>query len=168
MIWSDKELLDCFRLPTGSAITGRTTSIRNVFVTAIIPVERPTANEIRQVLEMLELDPRALQCCYCGNPATEWDHLRPLVKNGKPTGYTTCIRNLVPSCNKCNQSKGKSDWKEWMLGVAPWSPSVRKVAGITLRVARLERFESWGKCAPLKRRGVGTKRALGKILQFTG
>lgn len=149
MSWSDKELLACFRMPGGFTITGRTTSIRNVFVAAIVPVVRPDLDEIGQVLEIFELDPGNLRCFYCGDLATEWDHLRPLVKDGKPTGYPSSIRNLVPSCGKCNQSKGKSDWKAWMLGAAPRSPSVRGIPDLKQRIARLERFESWGNCVPL-------------------
>src|SRR5205085_7069127 len=99
---------------SGSKITGRTTSIRNVFVAAIVPVIRPSAAEIKDVLETLGLDPGDLRCSYCGDRASEWDHLRPLVEKGKPTGYPSSIRNLVPSCGKCNQSKGSSDWKKWM------------------------------------------------------
>jgi len=150
MEWSDKELLACFRMPGGFTITGRTTSIRNVFVAAIVPVIRPTADEIRTVLHILELDPRDLRCSYCGDAFTEWDHLRPLVKDGKPTGYPSSIRNLVPSCGKCNQSKGKSDWKTWMLGAAPRAPSIRKIPDLAQRIARLEEFESWSKCVPLR------------------
>jgi 5-methylcytosine-specific restriction endonuclease McrA len=148
--WTDKELLACFRMPGGFTITGRTTSIRNVFVAAIVPVIRPSIDEIRKALEILALDARDLRCSYCGDVATEWDHLRPLVKDGKPTGYPSSIRNLVPSCGKCNQSKGKSDWKAWMLGVAPRAPSIRKIPDIAERIARLEKFEAWSECVPLK------------------
>ena len=42
------------------------------------------------------------------------DHLRPLVKDKEPTGYISEIHNLVPSCGKCNQSKGNKEWKAWM------------------------------------------------------
>jgi 5-methylcytosine-specific restriction endonuclease McrA len=149
MDWSDKELLACFKMPGGFAVTGRATSIRNVFVAAIVPIARPSADEIRQALEILALDPRDLRCCYCGDTATEWDHLRPLVKDGRPTGYPSSIRNLVPSCGKCNQSKGKSDWKKWMLGAAPRSPSVRKVQDIEQKIARIERYELWSNCVAL-------------------
>jgi hypothetical protein len=137
-------------MPGGSAITGRTTSIRNVFVAAIIPVIRPTAEQIRTVLKILAMDPLDLRCSYCGDKATEWDHLRPLVKHGKPTGYPSSIHNLVPSCGKCNQSKGKSDWKAWMLGKAPRAPSIRRISDIEQRIARLEKFETWSECVPLK------------------
>jgi 5-methylcytosine-specific restriction endonuclease McrA len=144
-------------MPGGFAITGRTTSIRNVFVAAIVPVIRPTGDEIRTVLHILGLNPKDLRCSYCGDLATEWDHLRPLVKHGKPTGYPSSIRNLVPSCGKCNQSKGKSDWKEWMLGAAPRSPTVRRVPDIPARIARLEQFESWSKCVPLNLEAIVSK-----------
>lgn len=154
MNWSDKELLACFKMPGGFTITGRTTSIRNVFVAAIIPVIRPTADEIREVLQLLELDPRDLRCSYCGDIATEWDHLRPLVKDGKPTGYPSSIRNLVPSCGKCNQSKGKSDWKKWMLGAAPRSPSARGRTDLKERIARLEGYEAWSNCVALNVEGL--------------
>jgi hypothetical protein len=147
--WSDDELRACFKMPGGSSITSRTTSIRNVFVAAIIPVIRPTADQIRQALQILEISPKDLRCSYCGDNATEWDHLRPLVEDGKPTGYPSSIHNLVPSCGKCNQSKGKSDWKIWMLGSAPRSPSARGIPDVEERIARLARFEAWGKCVPL-------------------
>jgi 5-methylcytosine-specific restriction endonuclease McrA len=150
MNWTDKELLACFQMPSGSTITGRTTSIRNVFVAAIVPIVRPSAGEIRQVLEILQLNPADLRCSYCGDKATEWDHLRPLVKIGKPTGYPSSIRNLVPSCGKCNQSKGSTNWKEWMLGKARWSPTARGIPDVNDRIARLQRFESWSNCVPLK------------------
>jgi hypothetical protein len=149
MGWSDKQLLACFRMPTGYTITGRTTSIRNVFVAAIVPMVRPNADEIRRALEILELDPLDLRCSYCGDKATEWDHLRPLVKAGKPTGYPSSIRNLVPSCGKCNQSKGSTDWKEWMMGKARRSPSARGISDVAKRIERLTRFESWSDCVPL-------------------
>ncbi len=149
MSWNDKELLACFKMPGGSTITGRTTSIRNVFVAAIVPMIRPTADEIRRVLQILNLDPTDLRCSYCGDKASEWDHLKPLVKAGKPTGYPSSIRNLVPSCGKCNQSKGSTNWREWMQGVARHSPSARKIADVEHRIARIEQYESWANCVPL-------------------
>ena len=135
-------------MPGGSTITGRATSIRNVFVAAIVPIIRPNPDEIPEILTILNLDPTDLRCSYCGDRATEWDHFRPLVKNGKPTGYPSSIRNLVPSCGKCNQSKGSTDWRDWMLGVARHSPSVRKILDIELRIARLQDYEAWASCYP--------------------
>jgi hypothetical protein len=147
---SDRDFLQCFNMPSGTTITGRASSIRNVFAAAILPVVPPTAEEIRQVLGILETDPMKLECAYCGSQATEWDHLRPLVNGGKPTGYTSTIRNLVPSCGKCNQSKGKSDWKTWMRGKARLCPTSRGVKDIEIRISRLERYEAWANCRPLQ------------------
>lgn len=73
----------------------------------------------------------------------EWDHLRPIIQGKKPTGYITEIANLVPACGKCNQSKGGSDWKAWMLGPALQSPQSRGTVDIERRVALLEKYESW-------------------------
>ena len=99
--------------------------------------------EISEALAILEIDPEDLRCAYCGDKATEWDHLRPLVTKRRPTGFVSEIANLVPSCGKCNQSKGNQPWKNWMLGAAPLSPTGRRLAGTVERVSRLERFEQW-------------------------
>jgi hypothetical protein len=143
---TDSDVLRCFNMPSGTTITGRASSIRNVFVAAIVSVIPPSADEIRQVLTILETTPADLECAYCGSRATEWDHLRPLVSNGRPTGYITSIRNLVPSCGKCNQSKGKSDWKSWMMGNAKLSPKSRGIANLETRISRLLRYEKWAQC----------------------
>jgi hypothetical protein len=147
---ADSDFLRCFNMPSGTTITGRASSIRNVFVAAIVSVIPPSSEEIRQVLSILETSPASLECAYCGSVATEWDHLRPLVSNGKPTGYITSIRNLVPSCGKCNQSKGKSDWKAWMMGNANLSPRSRGIRDLQTRIARLARYEEWARCEPLR------------------
>lgn len=146
----DDNFLRCFNMPSGTTITGRSSSIRNVFVAAILAVVPPTANEIRRVLSILDMTPEKLECAYCGSVATEWDHLRPLVSDGKPTGYATNIRNLVPACGKCNQSKGKSDWKTWMMGSAKLSPKSRGISDLKARVLRLEQYEQWANCQPLR------------------
>jgi hypothetical protein len=55
----------------------------------------------------------------------------------------TSIANLVPSCGKCNQSKGKSYWRTWMEGNARLSPKTRGVPDLAERVARLRSYEAW-------------------------
>jgi HNH endonuclease len=146
----DIDFLRCFNMPSGTTITGRSSSIRNVFVAAILSVVPPTATEIKQVLSILHMVPGALECAYCGSVATEWDHLRPLVNNGRPTGYATSIRNLVPSCGKCNQSKGKCEWRIWMRGNAKLSPKSRGIPDLEARILRLEAYEKWANCQPLR------------------
>lgn len=53
-------------------------------------------------------------CAYCGNPATHLDHLYAMIDDRRPTGYGTEPNNLVPCCGKCNQSKGKMHWEDFM------------------------------------------------------
>ena len=99
------EYLSLFRMPTPMKITGRPSSITNAFINSIIPVISPTTDEeVKNALDILDMTPELFQCAYCGGTASEWDHLRPLVKDKKPTGFISEIHNLVPSCGKCNQS----------------------------------------------------------------
>ncbi|PJF38182.1 MAG: HNH endonuclease, partial [Phototrophicales bacterium] len=80
---------------------------------------------------------------YCGNTVTEWDHLRPLVIDKKPTGYISEIHNLVPSCGKCNQSKGNKPWRQWMFRDAKLSPKSKGVTDIEERARHLSAYEKW-------------------------
>ncbi len=130
-------------MPRPVSITGRSSSITNAFVNGIIPCHQPTDSEIEQALEVLGLNANDLRCAYCGDPSTEWDHLRPIVRKQRPTGFITEIANLVPACSKCNQSKSGSEWRLWMLGGATRSPKTRGVPDIDARITRLEQFEKW-------------------------
>lgn len=135
---------DVFKMPKTVKITGRTSSITNSFVNGIIPVIEPNEKEIQKALEILGMNEDKITCAYCGDTCTEWDHFRPLVKGKKPTGYISEIHNLVPSCSKCNQSKGNQNWKEWMLSDAVLSPKTKQVRDLEEKIKRLERYESWG------------------------
>ena len=128
-------------------IPSRVSAITNAFVQAIIPSIEPSADERKHVLEIFgqEKNTSLLECVYCGDKASDWDHLKPLVKNKKPSGYINEIRNLVPSCGACNQSKSGRDWHEWMLSNAKLSPASRGIADIDLRISRLRAFEEWAK-----------------------
>jgi HNH endonuclease len=125
-------------------ITSRTSSVTNSFVQAIMPPFESSGDEQREALLHLGMTPEDLHCVYCGATTTDWDHLRPLVKKKRPTGYISEIRNLVPSCGPCNQSKGASDWRAWMMGKAVGSPKTKNVVDIQERMSRLARFEEWG------------------------
>jgi len=142
MLRSMKRARYC-QLPMPMTVTGRSSSITNAFINAIIPVVEPTEEEELEALAILEMDPMDIRCAYCGDKSTEWDHLRPIISNQEPTGYITEIANLVPSCGKCNQSKGKSDWRSWIQGPARLSPSTRGVSDVSLRVNRLGNYERW-------------------------
>lgn len=121
-------------MPAPVKITGRTSSITNAFVNGIIPVIEPTDEEIDDVLKTLGMNRKHVTCAYCGNPYTEWDHFRPLVKDKRPTGYISEIHNLVPACGKCNQSKGNKHWKTWMLSGAALSPYSRQIPDLEYRI----------------------------------
>jgi len=73
--------LALFRMPTPMKITGRSSSITNAFINSIIPVVPPTAAEVEETLRVLGTDHENYYCAYCGDTASEWDHLRPLVKD---------------------------------------------------------------------------------------
>ena len=135
------DYLSLFNMPKPMKITGRSSTITNSFINAIIPVIQPTEQQVKDSLEILEMDLATFQCSYCGAMATEWDHLRPLVVNKKPTGYVSEINNLVPACGKCNQSKGNKEWIIWMLSDAGLSPKTKGVQDIELRMDRLQKYE---------------------------
>ena len=128
-------------------IPSRVSAITNAFVQAVIPSIEPSDDERNQVLEIFgqEKEASILECVYCGDKASDWDHLKPLVKNKKPSGYINEIRNLVPSCGACNQSKSGREWHEWILSNAKLSPASRGIAHIDLRISRLKAFEEWAK-----------------------
>ena len=72
------------------------------------------------------------------------------MRNSRPTGYISEIKNLVPSCGPCNQSKGAADWKAWMMGKARGSPTTRGVGNVVDRVSCIEKFVSWGNVSPVQ------------------
>lgn len=131
-------------MPTQMKITGRTSTMTHAFITSIIPHIEPTEKQIRKSLEILHISSDNITCAYCGDPATEWDHLRPLVKDKKPTGFISEIHNLVPSCGKCNQSKGNKCWRDWMTSKAKLYPKSRNVKNLDELIEHLEKYEEWG------------------------
>ena len=137
-----------FQMPVPMKITGRLSSITNAFVNSIIPAIQPPDAEVVEALAILGMNPNDVRCAYCGDVSSEWDHLRAIVRDRRPTGYISEIRNLVPACGKCNQSKGNKEWRIWMFGPARLSPASRSVVDLTDRATRLEAYEAWG--TPIK------------------
>ena len=140
-LMSKSALSNAFRMPTPVKITGRTSSITNSFVNGVIPAIMPSNEEIALALEVLGMDASDVRCAYCGDPATEWDHLNAIVRRKRPTGYISEIHNLVPACGKCNQSKGNKPWREWMFGPSRLSPASRGVGDIEDRAERIADYE---------------------------
>ncbi|MBI2154811.1 MAG: HNH endonuclease [Candidatus Rokubacteria bacterium] len=52
------------------------------------------------------------KCAYCGNPATTWDHVVPVIRGGRTTPS-----NVVPACSSCNSSKKNRDVLEWLEAI---------------------------------------------------
>jgi cytochrome P450 len=139
-----KLLQSAFQMPAVASMVSRKSSITNAFVNTLIPQIQPSIEEIDEALTVLGMQPEDVRCAYCGRPKTEWDHLRPLVDKLRPTGYISEIANLVPACNKCNQSKRNAKWREWILSTtAPHSPTKRGVPDVSARIERLLAFERW-------------------------
>jgi hypothetical protein len=145
----EKALRAAFRMPSVQTMTSRKTSITNAFVNALIPVVKPTAAEIAKALEILGMTCDDVRCAYCGDPFSEWDHLRPLVVDRRPTGYISEIGNLVPSCGKCNQSKGNKHWETWMLSHVRHAPAKRGVADLHKKIERLRAYQQWRPVEPI-------------------
>jgi len=136
-------------MPFVQTMLSRKSSITNAFVNSIIPVIQPSSEEVASALRILEIDPGELRCAYCGDKATEWDHLRPLVLKRRPTGFISEIANLVPCCGKCNQSKGNKNWRAWMLSNAKLSPATRGILDLEERVRRLDDYERSREVEPI-------------------
>ena len=121
-------------------ITSRSSSITNAFVQAIIPYFSPSDEEVRVALSNLGMSFETMECVYCGNKCTDWDHLFALVKNKRPSGFFSDIGNMVPACGPCNQSKSGQHWKKWMLSSAKNSPTSRGISDIWTRIQKIENY----------------------------
>lgn len=128
-------------MPKPVKITGLSSSVTKSFVNGIVPCISPTEEEVREALYVLGMTAESVRCIYCGDDCTEWDHLKPLIFDKKPTGYISEIHNLVPSCGKCNQSRGNREWREWIVSDANLSPKTRGVTDLAVRIERLEQYE---------------------------
>ena len=96
--------------------------------------------EMRQVIRWFsETDAEYQQnpsCVYCGcvDPG-RWDHLIPIRLDSE-----TILGNMVLACQPCDDSKGKKQFREWMLGSSPKSPQSQGVLDVDDRVRRLSAY----------------------------
>ena len=100
-----------YKMPSNQNLSSRSSTISNAFANSVTPRIKPDASELEGYYEALGI--KEGQCAYCLGVGNGRDHLKPLVKDGMPTGYITDIRNLVPCCQKCNSSKGSKSFEEW-------------------------------------------------------
>jgi hypothetical protein len=134
-------------MATRPTIVGRGTSLAAAFVHAIIP-RNVNKSAQADLSEKFGFDPA--ECVYCDRTATDNDHFRAIVKDGKPSGYFHTTDNIVRACGTCNQSKGGSDWFAWMTSSrAKGSPTKRGIAGTARRIERLTKFAQEGNAVPM-------------------
>jgi hypothetical protein len=104
----------------------RKTTINHAFAAAIAPYDLYEEARIRRAVEILGQDPdQDLRCVYCNEEAQTWDHVFGTVKQSRFSGHGHRLGNLVPSCKKCNSSKGNKNWKDFLeqLGDSEKLPS---------------------------------------------
>lgn len=138
------------KVPKTAKITGRSSSITNAFIQAILPTKAWSDQEESTALGILGMERPILSCAYCGSETSEWDHLFPLVRNKRPTGFIHEIRNLVPACGRCNHSKSGANWDSWFQSSTSNSPTKRRIEDREKRFRRLEAFVEWGNLRPLE------------------
>lgn len=79
---------------------------------------------------------RPPECAFCGSAdVRRWDHLIPVGLRGD-----TVLGNMVLACSRCDDSKGRRPFHEWMLSDAPFSPASRGVPDLERRIARLKAY----------------------------
>lgn len=100
-------------MPKKSNLRERSSTISNAFAISVTPYITPTDVEVKASYDSLKI--KEGQCAYCLGESTGKDHLKPLVRDGLPTGYITSIKNLVPCCSSCNSSKGAKEFSDWYL-----------------------------------------------------
>jgi hypothetical protein len=106
------------KIPPKTTITSRTSTITSQFARTKAPYLKPTPLQLNERYKQFGMDPTTASCAYCIGAQTEWDHLFAIVNDNKWTGYFTEVNNLIPACGKCNQSRGKRPYAEWMLSNA--------------------------------------------------
>jgi hypothetical protein len=116
-----------------STVMGRKSTFANAFASALAPHDTYVQAEVDEAMRDLGQDPDAeLQCVYCGVESATWDHVFNRVVSGEFSGHGHRIRNLVPCCRTCNESKGQKPWREFL--------ETRNLPDREERVRRMERF----------------------------
>lgn len=116
-----------------STIMGRKSTFANAFASALAPHDSFVVADVAQAIKDLGQDPeKDLDCVYCGEPAATWDHVFNRVVKGDFSGHGHRIRNLVPCCRTCNESKGQKPWRDFL--------ELRNPPDKDVRVQRMTKF----------------------------
>ncbi|WP_120251485.1 HNH endonuclease [Sphingobium sp. YG1] len=125
-----------------STIVGRKSTFANAFASALAPHDIYTPEAVAQALRDLEQDPdQELQCVYCEAAAATWDHVFNRVLKGEFSGHGHRIRNLVPCCRTCNESKGQKPWRNFL--------ELRNPPDKEARIRRIEQFLASAEVKPI-------------------
>ncbi|SKB63293.1 HNH endonuclease [Soonwooa buanensis] len=96
----------------------RNTTINHAFASAISYYDDYDESLINKALKFLNQNPNNdLKCVYCNKKGETWDHLEALVNSGTFTGFGHELGNLVPCCKKCNSSKGRKNYVNYITGL---------------------------------------------------
>lgn len=91
--------------------------------------------EAEDVYEFFQKDGE-MRCVYCGsNEVSRWDHLVSINDGGE-----TVVGNMVPACQKCDDSKRNMNYEEWMKSAVPGSPKSRNVFDIDKRIEKIQQY----------------------------
>jgi len=116
-----------------STVMGRKSTFANAFASALAPHDVYVPAEVADAMRDLGQDPDAeLLCVYCGAEAATWDHVFNRVIKGDFSGHGHRVRNLVPCCRTCNESKGQKPWREFF--------ETRNPTDKEERIRRVEQF----------------------------
>ncbi len=115
--------------PSSDKIGSRSSTIARAMASTLMPRIGATEDERRNIVRLslgkddknieIPKNIKELNCVYCGQPATNLDHLFPFIEDKQPTGYFTESANLVPCCAECNQKKGAKRWFKYMASDNP-------------------------------------------------
>lgn len=116
-----------------STIKSRKSTVASAFASALAPHDSYDQETVADAMRDLDQDPDSeLECVYCGAEAATWDHVFNRVVKGNFSGHGHRIRNLVPCCRTCNESKGQKPWRDFL--------DTRNPPDKEVRVRRMERF----------------------------
>ena len=97
---------------------------------------RFTKTEMKRILDFFGKSPP--ECVYCGSKDVgRWDHLVSIRDGGE-----TVFGNIVPACQKCDDSKVSMEFELWMKSDRPMSPKTRHIPDIKRRIEKIKEYVS--------------------------
>ncbi len=82
--------------------------------------------------------PDSAACAYCGDPATSWDHVRPIAWGGEDEPH-----NMVPACWPCNKAKRAQPAEVFRMSMAERREWLRSKGWLQTRDLPRDPDEPW-------------------------